>query len=317
MRKVYILLILLVTSCAAPVDNIGMIEDSSRNRSIPYQIWLPKAETDMVKFPLVILSHGSGGEYSDHTWLIDSLVENGFIVAALNHPLDTTRDNTDEGVISVWLRPRDMSLLLDYLLQISKWSDVIDENRIGAAGFSSGGYAVLALVGAIYDRELMIAYCASEERGKDCELATDFSNVDFRDSSASYKDERIKSVFSMAPAIGPAITNESLTEIGQPVFIIASKDDELVSPKYGAMRYAENIPTSDLVLLPSGGHFIFLECNAITTVVDWFIRELDLCGTKFSVDRDEIRKMVSAKAVSFFTENVGAVAPQHVTPEPD
>ena len=309
MRKVYILLILLVTSCAALVDNIGMIEDSSRNRSIPYQIWLPKTETDMVKFPLVILSHGSGGEYSDHTWLIDSLVKNGFIVAALNHPLDTTRDNTDEGVISVWLRPRDMSLLLDYLLQDSKWSDVIDGNRIGAAGFSSGGYAVLALVGAIYDRELMIAYCASEERGKDCELATDFSNVDFRDSSASYKDERIKAVFSMAPAIGPAITNESLTEIGQPVFIIASKDDELVSPKYGAMRYAENIPTSDLVLLPNGGHFIFLECNAITTVVDWFIRELDLCGTKFSVDRDEIRKMVSAKAVSFFTENVVAVAP--------
>ena len=113
----------------------------------------------------------------------------------------------------------------------------------------------------------------------------------------------------MAPAVGSAITKESLTEIELPVFIIASKDDELVSPKYGAIRYAENIPLSDLVLLPSGGHFIFLECNAITTVVDWFIRELDLCGTKFSVDRDEIRKMVSAKAVSFFTENVGAVSP--------
>ena len=113
----------------------------------------------------------------------------------------------------------------------------------------------------------------------------------------------------MAPAVGSAITKESLTKIGLPVFIIASKDDELVSPKYGAMRYAENIPTSDLVLLPSGGHFIFLECNAMTTVVDWFNRELDLCGTKFSVDKDEIRKMVSAKAVSFFTENVAAVTP--------
>jgi predicted dienelactone hydrolase len=102
MRNLYILLILLVNSCTAPVDNIGIIEDSSRYRSIPYQIWLPKAEADVVKFPLVILSHGSGGEYSNHTWLIDSLVENGFIVAALNHPLNTTRDNTDEGVISVW-----------------------------------------------------------------------------------------------------------------------------------------------------------------------------------------------------------------------
>ena len=305
----YILLVLLVTSCTAPGDNIGTLEDSSRDRSIPYQIWLPNVEVDTVKFPLVILSHGSGGEYSNHTWLIDSLVENGFIVAALNHPMNTTRDNTDEGVISVWHRPRDISVLLDYLLNDSNWVNVIDENRIGAAGFSSGGYTVLALAGAIYDPELMSAYCASQERGKDCELATDFSNVDFRDSSASYKDERIKSVFSMAPAVGSAITKESLAEIELPVFIIASKDDELVSPNYGAIRYAENIPLSDLVLLPSGGHFIFLECNAITTVVDWFNSELDLCGTQFNVDRDGIRKMVSAKAVSFFNDNLLAVTP--------
>ena len=305
----YILLVLLVTSCTAPGDNIGTLEDSSRDRSIPYQIWLPNVEVDTVKFPLVILSHGSGGEYSNHTWLIDSLVENGFIVAALNHPMNTTRDNTDEGVISVWHRPRDISVLLDYLLKDSNWVDVIDENRVGAAGFSSGGYTVLALAGAIYDPELMSAYCTSQERSKDCELATDSGNVDFRDSSVSYKDERIISVFSMAPAVGSAITKESLTEIELPVFIIASKDDELVSPKYGAIRYAENIPLSDLVLLPSGGHFIFLECNAITTVVDWFNRELDLCGTKFSVDRNEIRKMVSAKAVSFFNDNLLAVTP--------
>ena len=309
MKNGYILLVLLLTSCSAPGDNIGTLEDSSRDRSIPYEIWFPNVEVEKEKFPIVILSHGSGGEYSNHTWLIDSLIENGFIVAALNHPMNTTRDNTDEGVISVWHRPRDISVLLDYLLNDSNWVNVIDENRIGAAGFSSGGYTVLALAGAIYDPELMSAYCASQERGKDCELATDSSNVDFRDSSASYKDERIKSVFSMAPAVGSAITKESLTEIELPVFIIASKDDELVSPKYGAIRYAENIPLSDLVLLPSGGHFIFLECNAITTVVDWFNSELDLCGTQFNLDRDGIRKMVSAKAVSFFNDNLLAVTP--------
>mgnify|MGYP005647543985 CR=1 FL=1 len=309
MRSVSLLLVLLVFACTAPVDNIGIIEDSSRNRSIPFEVWLPQAEIDLVKFPLVLVSHGSGGEYSNHTWLIDSLVENGFIVAALNHPLNTTRDNTDEGVISVWHRPRDISVLLDYLLRDSDWVDVIDESRVGAAGFSSGGYTVLALAGAIYDPELMSAYCTSQERSKDCELATDSSNVDFRDSSASYKDERIKSVFSMAPAVGSAITKESLAEIELPVFIIASKDDELVSPNYGAIRYAENIPLSDLVLLPSGGHFIFLECNAIIIVVDWFNSELDLCGTQFNVDRDGIRKMVSAKAVSFFNDALLAITP--------
>jgi predicted dienelactone hydrolase len=309
MRSVSLLLVLLVFACTAPVDNIGIIEDSSRNRSIPFEVWLPQAEIDLVKFPLVLVSHGSGGEYSNHTWLIDSLVENGFIVAALNHPLNTTRDNTDEGVISVWHRPRDMTLLLDFLLKDSKWVDVIDADRIGAAGFSSGGYTVLALAGAIYDPEQMNAYCNSEDRGLDCELATDASDVDFRGASASYKDERIKAVFSMAPAVGPAITKESLAEVTLPVFIIAANDDELVNPRYGAVRYAEYISTADLVLLPGGGHFIFLECNAITTVVDWFNKELDLCGTKFNVDRDEIRKSVFSNALDFFTENIAPVSP--------
>ena len=304
LKNGYILLVLLLASCTSPDENIGIYEDVSRDRSISYQVWLPGFEKGMAKYPLVVLSHGSGGEYSNHTWLIDSLVENGFIVAALNHPMNTTRDNTDEGVISVWHRPRDISVLLDYLLKYSKWAKFINETRIGAAGFSSGGYTVLALAGAIYDPELMNAYCTSPESGKDCELATDSSNVDFRDSSASFKDERIKSVFAMAPAVGSAITKESLNQIELPVFIIASKDDELVSPKYGAMRYAQNIPLSDLVLMPSGGHFIFFECNAITTVVDWFNSELDLCGTNFNVDRDEIRGMVSAKAVRFFNDNL-------------
>ena len=315
MKNGYILLVLLLVlvlvlaSCSARDDNVEILKDSVRDRSIPYGIWLPNVEEAKEKFPLVMLSHGSGGEYSNHTWLIDSLVENGFIVAALNHPMNTTRDNTDEGVISVWHRPRDISVLLDYLLNDSKWVNVIDEVRIGAAGFSSGGYTVLALAGAIYDPELMSVYCTSDEAGKDCQLATDSNNVDFSDSTTSYKDERVKSVFSMAPAVGSAITKESLNKIELPVFIIASEDDELVSPTYGAIRYAENIPRSDLVMLPSGGHFIFLECNAITTVVDWFDHELDLCGTQFNVDKDEVRDMVSAKAVSFFNDNLLTATP--------
>ena len=108
----------------------------------------------------------------------------------------------------------------------------------------------------------------------------------------------------MQPAGGAGITKDSLNEIKIPVFIIASEDDELVSTKYGAIRYAENIPRSTLVLLPTGGHFIFLECNAITTVVDWFNSTLDLCGRNFSGDRSKIRETVSAKAVGFFTEHL-------------
>jgi len=303
-KAVHISLILLVASCSAPNSKLGQVEDHIRDRSIPYQIWLPTPKAESGSYPLIMISHGSGGEYSNHTWLIQSLVENGFMVAGLNHPMNTTRDNTDEGVISVWERPRDITVLLEHLLNESRWASLIDEKRIGAAGFSSGGYTVLSLSGAIYDWKQMSDYCSGPERGRDCDLATDSSKVDFSKSSASYQDNRIKSVFAMAPAVGAAITKDSLNEIKIPVFIIASEDDELVSTKYGAIRYAENIPRSTLVLLPTGGHFIFLECNAITTVVDWFNSTLDLCGRNFSGDRSKIRDTVSAKAVGFFTEHL-------------
>ena len=313
MKYAYMLILVLVTACSKNADNQGVVLDLDRDRSISYETWLPTMDlktnpspkSKEKRLPLIVISHGSGGDYANHSWLIDAFVDNGFIVVGLNHPLNTTTDNTDVGVVSVWLRPTDITKLLDHLLNESKWATTIDAERIGAAGFSSGGYTVLALAGARYNAELMQAYCASEESGKDCELATDFSNVDYTGSSYSYSDARIKSVFAMAQAIGSAITLDSLASIRRPIFIIAATDDELVPPHASALRYAKNIPNSELILLPSGGHFIFLQCNAIIKVVDWFNTDLDLCGTQFDVDRGEVRKEVATIGAEFFGRTLG------------
>ncbi len=307
MRKFCILVAVFISSCDAPDGTRAVLLDSSRNRSIEYQIRTPNEEDGV--HPLVLLSHGSGGDYTNHTWLIEALVESGYIVAALNHPFNTTQDNSNTGIISVWDRPADMSRLLDYLLQDPKWSELIDENRIGAAGFSSGGYTVLALGGAVYDRKLINTYCSSEGHGPDCDLASPTSEIDYSSSSLSYRDKRIKSIFSMAPAVGSAITKESLASIRVPVYIIASKDDELVYPSHNAIRYSENISSSSLELLPAGGHFIFLECNFMTHIADWYFDELDLCGKEFDVDRVQVRKTVALRAISFFNSNIGDVSP--------
>ena len=103
----------------------------------------------------------------------------------------------------------------------------------------------------------------------------------------------------MAPAVGSGITVQSLNAIEVPVFITASRDDELVYPKFSAERYAEHIPNSTMSLIPSGGHFVFLECNAMTWIADQFITEFDLCGREFSVDQDKIRAAISEADSSF------------------
>lgn len=301
------ILLLLPLSCSQNDTNTGAVEDQDRARIIQYEVWQPPGLKG--RYPLILLSHGSGGDPSNHSWLIDALVDNGYLVAAPTHPFNNTRDNSDVGVISVWERPADLSLLLDTLLKESPWSKHIDRDRIGATGFSSGGYAVLSLGGALYDRELFAGYCSGESKGPDCRLAKHSSGVNYARSSVSYKDERIKAIFAMAPAVGPAITKDSLSGITVPVLISASKDDELVIPEFHALRYAHYIQGSELEPVESGGHFIFLECTLVTHIADYFIKELDLCGSAFNVDRDRIRKELADSAVSFFDQHIGAVSP--------
>src|ERR1700751_903505 len=44
------------------------------------------------RHPLVIMSHGWPGNWSNQDWLAEALVEQGYIVAAPNHPGTTTGD---------------------------------------------------------------------------------------------------------------------------------------------------------------------------------------------------------------------------------
>ena len=40
-KTALMLLAMLMWSCSTPDDNVGTVDDLSRDRAIPYQIWLP------------------------------------------------------------------------------------------------------------------------------------------------------------------------------------------------------------------------------------------------------------------------------------
>lgn len=298
MHILVLIAIIMLTACVKSPD--GTITDDQRNREIDFAVWLPEASSPA---PLILLSHGSGGHYINFSWLTNALLEAGYVVAAVNHPFNTVRDETPEGVVRVWDRPPDLSLLLSHLLEDPRWNVSIDANRIGAAGFSSGGYTVIALAGGIYELGRMQSYCAGEKRGADCDLAPMLSGPEPK-ASASLKDSRIRAVLSMAPAVGPAITPESLAEISVPISIVAAEDDEWLQPALNAEYYAKGIPGAELTLVPRGGHFLFLSCDPITAVADWFISQFNLCGGGIDADREAMQSDIAAKAVEFFNEHL-------------
>lgn len=302
MRLPFIVLCSLIVSCSDQYRyefSDYIVVDDLRARAIEYRVWSPDI-SPTEKQPLVLISHGSGGEFGNHQWLIDTLLEHGYFVAALNHPYNTTRNNTPEGIVAVWQRPADVSLVLTDLLEMPIHSDAIDKTSIGVAGFSSGGYTAIALAGAVFSSTLMNEYCTGVDHGPDCALGASAVGVDYTKASDSYRDPRFRSVFAMAPAVGSGVSVASLNAVEVPVFITATRDDELVYPKFSAERYAEHIPMATLSLIPAGGHFVFLECNLVTWTVDHFIDEFDLCGSQFSVDQDEVRKAVGNQATGFF-----------------
>jgi predicted dienelactone hydrolase len=254
--------------------------------------------------PLIMLSHGTMGSNVDQSWLAEALAARGYIVAAVAHWQNTHDNHLPEETVRVWHRPADISFVLSQLLTDKTWGPRIDARRIGAAGHSAGGYTVLALAGAIYNAKRMQAYCRSSDHGPDCDLAkdADFAHIDYSDSGRAYRDDRIKAVFAVAPALGPAITEGSLHVIAIPTYLVFANNDGLALPRFNAEYYAANITGVRTTRLKQGNHFVFMsECNALTSIIIWF-NKFDVCGSHEAVNRPALHSEIERDAISFFAE---------------
>jgi len=100
----------------------------------------PKATLALTpeKFPLIMLSHGTGGSAMSIAWLGTALAAHGYIVAAVNHPGNNGLEAyTARGFSTWWERAQDLSVVIDGLLADPMFAAHIDSRRIGAAGFQS------------------------------------------------------------------------------------------------------------------------------------------------------------------------------------
>lgn len=106
--------------------------------------------------PLVVISHGGGGTLAGHYDTAVALARAGFVVAAINHAGDT---HGDEGrVLELWRRPAQLSRLITYVLEDWRGRSGVDSRRIGAFGFSNGGFTVL-VSGGRPDLTRIDGYC--------------------------------------------------------------------------------------------------------------------------------------------------------------
>lgn len=230
------------------------------------------------KYPLILLSHGAGGKATDLAMWAYYLASRGFIVACVQHRGDST-EQAEMNFLSLsdlqmWQRPQDISAVLTALLADSLYSSRIDTTKIAAGGFSLGGYTAIAVAGARLDLSYLQANTNIDNQPPSVrnsvkqytELLAKNSllQASLAHSGDSYKDDRIKGVFALAPAIGQAFTKEGLADIAVPVHIAVGEKD-LVAPKeLNAALYASGIKNAVLTILPGeAGHITRPDKTAI------------------------------------------------------
>jgi len=234
--------------------------------------------TSPERFPLVVVSHGTGGTNMDLSWLCAGLASRGFVVAAVTHPGNNALEApTVAGTTLWWLRAADLSRTIDGVLASPRFGPRIDHDRIGAAGFSLGGYTVLVLAGVRSDVTRLDAYCAANPASPSCSgVATPTipdiavrarmlaaSDASYRaavaENAKPHPDTRVRAVFAIAPALGPAIVPASFGEVKIPVSIVDGMADSIVPVEESAIPDALAIPNATLSIFPRpAGHYTFL-----------------------------------------------------------
>lgn len=267
-------------------------------------------------FPLVVLSHGTGGAALTLMWLGQHLAAHGFIVAAVNHHGNTAieQSHTPQGFVLWWERAADLSILIDRMLSDDVLGARIDATRIGAAGFSLGGYTVLSVAGGITDLDAYEAFCSGPARDFTCEPQAEFPAVReaferVRDDpqvvrsharhGQSFRDDRIRGVLALAPALGGAFTDEGLASIRVPVHIVVGTADPVAPPVTNARRFAEAIAHADLTLLEGVGHYTFLSLCS-----EEAMGEIPLYCLDEGPERAEVHQRVRELALDFFRRNL-------------
>ena len=199
------------------------------------------------RVPLVVFSHGDLGCGLQSVGFTEELAKHGYIVAAPDHadaffchtvpPASPTLPFQQPNFLKpeTWSdatladRREDLEVVIDGLLSHPDFRDVIDAERIGAAGHSLGGYTVVGMAGGW----------------------------------TTWLEPRLRAVLAMSPYVMPFQVHKTLTGIRVPLMYQGGTLDVGITPflvgPQGA--YAEANSPAYFVELRKAGHLAWANCG--------------------------------------------------------
>jgi predicted dienelactone hydrolase len=193
-------------------------------------------------------------------------------------------------------RPRQLKVLIDYML--TTWPDHgrIDADRVGAFGFSSGGFTVLTAAGGEPDLASLGPHCAAHPDFFDCRLVAHSPSSSPANSTWAH-DQRLKAVVAAAPALGFAFGPAGLARVRQPIQLWRAADDHVLPyPDYAdAVRRA--LPAApEFHVVDGADHYDFLApCSADLARIN-----PEICSSPAGFDRTAFHAKFNEAVVAFF-----------------
>jgi predicted dienelactone hydrolase len=252
------------------------------------------------QYPLVIISHGAGGNAGQFGWIASELVNAGYVVVLPNHPGTTTGNASAEAAVRIWERPKDVSAVLDEITANPQEYPFIDTDRIGMLGFSAGGYTAMAVSGARVDPDRLSRFCDDTDHGmSDCaflaHFGIDLHSFDLSPAAQDLSDPRIGMAVVIDPGIVSTLTTQSLAQIEIPMLIINLGQEGTVPAGVYAKDTAAQIAQARYRTVTDAIHFSFLaQCKPRGPEILKSEGELDpLCEDGGGRTRGDIHKELS------------------------
>lgn len=252
--------------------------------------------------PVVVISHGNGGGIASHADLAMALAGAGYVVVAPMHAGDNFQDQHAVGSLA-WLPHRNLELrrALDFVLSTWPAHAQVDPTRIGAYGFSAGGFTVLTALGAQPDMHAIATHCA-QQREFVCDLlargASPLLHVASGAMPAIAPDPRIHAAVIAAPGFGFTMAGGALTNVTAPVQLWNADADVNVpyATNAGVVRAALRT-APDYHGVPGARHLSFLiPCGLIGPPA--------LCADNPGFDRKAFHAGMNASVVAFFNRTL-------------
>lgn len=287
---------------AITVGGNGVFYGTSAGRDAPHQTG---------RFPMVVISHGAGGNADQFGWIASELAHAGFVVVLPNHPGTTTGNASAEAAIRVWERPADVSAVLDEITANAATYPYIDTDNISILGFSAGGYTAMATAGARVDPDLLQSFCDETDHGmSDCAFLAHFGinlhDFDLSPAAQDLRDPRIKTAVTIDPGIVETLTEQSLEQIDIPMLVINLGDEETIPVGVYARAASDLIPKAHYTVVGDAAHFSFLaQCKPRGAQILIDEGELDpLCDDAGGRPRADIHRELSNAVVAYLEGHI-------------